>query len=437
MSNALRPGTYSPCVVPASQKTGTIDTLPSPSGGGGARGPLWGGSPDPQREASEASFPLPCLSENNSMGGVPTEEFSLVMRDLCSPISSQAKAPWLEDPFQQTQTQPEFTSQQRKQFTCLVSNIQNVVEKYGTDRVGFLTLTFKPEYDADGEPIQLGFREISRRFNSMWTNYGRKQFVTYLSVKEPHLGGGVKHGELHFHVLVVTHKPITANNDECMAGNYSSACPYLRGLWESLRLHCEGDAKKNLKGHGFGRHHLLPVRRNAEAIARYLAKYLAKCVSIKNRFPHLRGARMLNYAQSWPRVAWPVFSWVGEGGTQWRSFLRSYAHNKGVSCISGMADVFGKKWGHRAGQIFRFWKALPEDNRPDITQPVEIDRVKELFLNRWRSRRDARLNELERSARNRELPHQKLFDAAAVQARLIEVRERIANRRAARELAII
>ena len=51
-------------------------------------------------------------------------------------------------------------------------------------------------------------------------------------------------------------------------GRYSSAPPYLRAVWRELRIKC--------KAYGFGRHELLPIKSNADAMAQYIGKYISK-----------------------------------------------------------------------------------------------------------------------------------------------------------------
>ena len=78
------------------------------------------------------------------------------------------------------------------------------------------------------------------------------------------LPGQRREGAWHLHVLVLLPYDIRTGVDftQFALGRYSSAPPYLRAVWRELRIKC--------KAYGFGRHELLPIKSNADAMAQYI-----------------------------------------------------------------------------------------------------------------------------------------------------------------------
>lgn len=372
-TTAPRAGTYVPRLIVTSKIWPKPPYVPVSVGAGASGVPAErGGATAAGANASVAS--LPSLSCNISILGGSSEATENPQDWLCTDrYGPRPPDPWY--------IAPVVPSGAKKDAETLFRNIEAAVEKFGPDRCGFVTFTVPPEADAEGNPIlDAGGRpclipnaEMSRRFNSLNTNVLHGLFLHHIAIKEPHLGGGKHHGQLHYHLFVVTHQPITCNNDQVMDKSlplrkrYKSANPELRRIWRVLRKRCVK--------YGFGRHEVLPVRRNAEAIARYLAKYLLKCILVRGKFKTLKGVRMVNYSKHYPRVAFRLFSWVGAGATQWRGFVRHIAHSHGVASIDQMSSVFGSRWAHRLSPIFRAMCAhneRPEQDDPwDVTLPSE------------------------------------------------------------------
>ena len=76
-------------------------------------------------------------------------------------------------------------------------------------------------------------------------------------------------------------------------GRYSSAPPYLRAVWRELRIKC--------KAYGFGRHELLPIKSNADAMAQYIGKYISK--HLGSRKDEDKGKRLIASSSGWTKTA--------------------------------------------------------------------------------------------------------------------------------------
>lgn len=87
-----------------------------------------------------------------------------------------------------------------------------------------------------------------------------------------------------------------------------SASPLLRDYWRKLR--------ETLPAYGFGRHELMPVKSGADAIGKYVGKYIRK--HITNRKPEDKGARLVSYTKG-AKTATTRFSWVGGRAAAWRA----------------------------------------------------------------------------------------------------------------------
>jgi hypothetical protein len=134
-------------------------------------------------------------------------------------------------------------------------------------------------------------------------------------------------------------------------GNYSSANAYLRSEWGFWRV----TAPK----YGFGRHELMPVRSTADAIAKYLGKYISK--HIGQRLPEDKGARLVRYSKGTNRVG-TRFSWVSQGAYMWRSKLGAFCrslHLNSDNYQTFLKEWFGKHWVYHLRPLINSIK-LPE-----------------------------------------------------------------------------
>ena len=185
-------------------------------------------------------------------------------------------------------------SKKKKQIFALQTNINALCQRYGTNKIGFLTLTF-----ADNVQCH---KEATKRFNSLATNILKNKYLSWIRISERQ-----KSGRWHFHLVVVCHDDIRRGLrfDELKNRNYKSANTALREQWRFWR----SMAKK----YNFGRTELLPVRTDSQRLAAYLAKYLSK----SQRTPEDKGARLVSYSSKVLRVCTQNFSWF-KGGQQWR-----------------------------------------------------------------------------------------------------------------------
>lgn len=184
----------------------------------------------------------------------------------------------------------------KKQAEALAQNIRWLVETFG-NRVGFLTLTCGDK--VEGRFVKVTKRaEASRRFNSLMTGLVRKRYHCGVVVTERHKDGGI-----HFHLVAVAPGPLALNWEKFDAAQKAvrerkrhgwraedvEASDALRSEWKFWRERAEA--------YGFGRAEMLPIRKNGEAVGRYVGKYLSK--TWEARRPEDKGARMVRYFGRW------------------------------------------------------------------------------------------------------------------------------------------
>lgn len=224
-----------------------------------------------------------------------------------------------------------LSSQARKSASALAWNVQTMAEKWGLERLGFLTLTFS-DHVLDG-------REAQRRFHSLSTHILRGRYPAYIRVMERQ-----KSGRIHYHLLVVLDADIRTGFDfEAVAKhNYRSAGSRLRAEWSFWR--------QTAKTYGFGRTELLPVKSTSEGIARYVGKYISK--HLQARQDDDKGLRLVEYSQG-ARMASTRFQFATEGSASWRRKLRLFAS---MICsrnryfpepsMAALSKILGPRWAY-------------------------------------------------------------------------------------------
>lgn len=278
-----------------------------PSGGNGQT--PGSGSPLTVGNAG-GSDPLLYLYSNISIGE-PTEEAIIGLTSLLSPYHKKA-----------AQT--------------LYLNVSRLIkEAKSLNNVGLLTLTFAENITDNSE--------ASRRFDIFNTNFLLKdpRFGTKITVKEPQVKRGIKNGDSgawHYHILITLSEDIRTGIDfEAIAKrDYRSANQYLRTLWKDIRKAC--------KLYGFGRPELLPVKSNAEAMGRYIGKYISK--GIENRTHEQKGVRLVNYSKGWSRNS-PKFAWNTKNSFEWRRKVQLFAKTHGCSDLYQLSEKFGSDWAYK------------------------------------------------------------------------------------------
>jgi len=217
----------------------------------------------------------------------------------------------------------------RKMAEVIRLEVERLARTYGLEKLGFLTLSF-----ADAV---YGIGEAQRRYHSLLTNFLSK-----------HLRGGLvvwerfEHG-IHFHLLVVVEQDIRTGFDfeAVKRRDYRSASHYLRAFWATLRV--------VLPEYQFGRHELLPVRSCAEAIGRYLGKYISKHCECKLDVD--RGARIVRFfgCARIGRVASAQFAWASGRAYVWRLGVGAFAERFGV-LWSDLSRIAGPRWAFHLGK---------------------------------------------------------------------------------------
>ena len=205
-----------------------------------------------------------------------------------------------------------------------------MAQKYGVERMGFLTLT---------TPDEVSPKEYQRRFNSLRTHVLHDRYGDRIKIVER----GSKSGRFHGHLLVVMPFDIRTGCDfqEFAQGNYKSAPQALRDEWAFLR--------ECLPKFGFGRHELLPVKSTADGIAFYVGKYVSKHVDARRKED--KGVRLVEYgkaARNWNSR----FAWNTPRSRYFRQKLAAIGKEMKVE-DGGMSAALGRNWCYKFRFIIR------------------------------------------------------------------------------------
>lgn len=222
---------------------------------------------------------------------------------------------------------PELPPSARRTALALQVNVQAMCERYGIEKVGFLTLTFREHI--------LDSREAQRRMNSLITHVLRPRYGNTIRIIERQ-----KSGRIHYHLLVAMAADIRCgfDFDAVARDDYRSANKALRAEWSFWR--------RTAPRYGFGRTELLPVKSTAGAIGRYVGKYIGK--HIHHREERDRGVRLVSYTGE--KAASTRFAWAGGKARDWRAKLRGFVqslHEGGAidePTAKAMAKRFGPRW---------------------------------------------------------------------------------------------
>ncbi len=229
----------------------------------------------------------------------------------------------------------------KKVANALSWNVAHLCQKYGIDRIGFLTLTFADHVTCA--------REASRRYNSLATHVLRPRYAHVIRVLERQ-----KSGRIHYHLLVVLKDDIRTGADfeefakvkELGKGAYRSANSALRLEWAFWR--------KTAPLYRFGRTELMPIRSNADALGQYVGKYIGKHIGF--RLEEDKGVRLVSYSGD-ARMATSRHTAVTTHPDQWRAKLLAFVRiwNEGqrnsgrkswqeIRCMDDLSAVLGPKW---------------------------------------------------------------------------------------------
>lgn len=277
---------------------------------------------------------LPCLYSNNSITTPPKiAENSLIL------LGSEQKS-----------AIQKMSTQHKKTASNLSFAVSELARRFGIEKLGFLTLTFKNNI--------IDSKEAQRRFNSFSNNVLTKRYKEYIRVYERQ-----KRGAIHYHLLIVLSEDIRTgfDFDAIDKRNYSSACSYLRKEWSFLR--------KSTVTHGFGRSELHPVKSTSEGIARYVGKYISK--GVQCRIPDDKGVRLVSYSKG-AKIGSTRFSFVSLGSRKWRNKMKVFSqlvaerYDKPKIEYEDLKILLGSKWCWKYSDLIVL---LPE-KREELTWDI-------------------------------------------------------------------
>lgn len=228
----------------------------------------------------------------------------------------------------------------RKTAFALKLNVLWLIEKYGLERIGFLTLTFARQVVA--------YKEAQKALHSLMTGVLKNRYPEYIIVMER-----MDSKRIHYHLLVVMAEDIRTGFDFAAVkrGDYRSAGDYLRKEWKFWR--------ETAPKYGFGRTELLPIKKTAEGVAKYVGKYVAK--HIGQRLPEDKGARLVRYSKGTNRAG-TRFTWASVGAYMWRSKLGLFCRMMNLDSDNYkifLKEWFGRNWVYHLGPLIQSIK-LPE-----------------------------------------------------------------------------
>lgn len=280
-----------------------------------------------------------------------------------------------------TETKSELSTYQRKNAFILTENLEAAIEKYGIEKLGFLTLTF-PKY--------LSLKQANVRFNSLASHVLNDLFVCWICVRE-----FTASMRPHFHLVVVCHEDIREGfnfenylkmvslsrkpqakhklrKDIKELSRSLNPSPALRHIWNTLRA--------ALPNYGFGRHELIPIRK-PQAIARYVGGYIRKSMAMRPE--SAKGARLVTYSKSFDRrVNGHAWQFNSDGSLMWRMKLEIFAKMHGIEHYEGLKEVLGPRWAWWFRDVIESLNLLafegvigPQNLRAFVTA-IDLERLK-------------------------------------------------------------
>jgi hypothetical protein len=234
----------------------------------------------------------------------------------------------------------QLSAGQRKTAFALKLNVLWLIEKHGLERIGFLTLTFARHIVA--------YKEAQKALHSLMTGVLKNHYPEYIIVMER-----MDSKRIHYHLLVVMAEDIRTRFDFAAVkrGDYRSAGDYLRKEWKFWR--------DTAPRYGFGRTELLPIKKTAEGVAKYVGKYVAK--HIGQRLPEDKGARLVRYSKGANPVGTRL-SWVSPGAMMWRAKLGTFCRSLNLNSDNYqefLKEWFGRNWVYHLRPLILAIK-LPE-----------------------------------------------------------------------------
>jgi hypothetical protein len=244
-------------------------------------------------------------------------------------------------------------------------NLQDLINRVGIDRIGFMTLTFKRNIRA---------RKVAeKRFHSFATHVLSKLVDEHIAVPERQ-----KRGAMHYHLAVAFSFDIRTGFDfaACSKANLvkkqgylgggkwtpgteveykrlerqyiASANPALKRVWRVIRQANERIEKLSGKSTGrkfnpgFGRCETLPVLSNGDAIAFYIGTYITS--QAERRAPEDKGMRSVRYSLK-IRLNHQSFQFAFGGNAKWRAGCKALGAMLGIQ-YEDCRTKFGPRWPH-------------------------------------------------------------------------------------------
>jgi hypothetical protein len=225
--------------------------------------------------------------------------------------------------------------------------IEWMVNKYGINHVGLLTLSFGVPGSGRGSQATWELRELAKdldfvqkRWASFRSNVIAVRYQDWICILEPH-----KDGVWHLHVVVATKEDIRTGTDVETLSNYK--LPYWMRRGKNLRNEALAAEWRALRvtacKYRFGRVELLPIKKTKEAFARYLGKYLTKTF---NLIEPGRKHRLVRYSRGIGRHLSICFSIRGLGNLLYRTRLKMAAAMLNFKDYGYFADFFGPRWNY-------------------------------------------------------------------------------------------
>lgn len=287
------------------------------------------------------------------------------------------------------------TSAARKRLFVLRENLFSFVDGVGADRVAFATVTPRRQI-TDSKAFSLWFKSMING------DTFKETFGDWWRVFEQH-----KSGAWHPHFLIDTGRDIRTgfnfdawqafkdhfsgrNGAERNRGKASSelarSCARdheIRKVWAAMK-------RIQANSENVGVNMVEPVASTAEAVGRYLAKYLSKSLIIRKvnseeaKSEYLKDRKGFIYrteidenvpeppkvrlygssrGRNTNRTVWSGFAWNSPGRRQWRKNVQEFANALGVDEYGKLSDRLGPRWAYHYRELLRNWTGSPEDVR--------------------------------------------------------------------------
>lgn len=171
--------------------------------------------------------------------------------------------------------------------------------------------------------------EAQRCFHSLRTHVLCKRYKEFIRVY-----ARSEEGRIHYHVLVVMDRDIRTGCSfaRLKRKDYRHAPVALREEWKFWT--------ETASRYGFGRTELLPIEKNAAAIANYFKANLA------SRAPEDKGVRLVGYSKG-TAIGNTSFCWNTDAARRWRKRLALCADILGCCDLKSMRVLLGRYWAYK------------------------------------------------------------------------------------------